>query len=83
MGQMASTQVLLAHEKDVWWLLGQQLVPFSGMRGPQRGSHRVVFHRASEKQAWGSRSHTTFSGHMEPLGHKWQIPEGNKQVALR
>ncbi|XP_063097223.1 MAPK/MAK/MRK overlapping kinase isoform X10 [Cavia porcellus] len=37
------------------------------------------FKQASEKQAWGSRSHTTFSGHMEPLGHKWQIPEGNKQ----
>ncbi|XP_063097218.1 MAPK/MAK/MRK overlapping kinase isoform X6 [Cavia porcellus] len=39
--------------------------------------------RASEKQAWGSRSHTTFSGHMEPLGHKWQIPEGNKQAPRR
>nr|XP_023417839.1 MAPK/MAK/MRK overlapping kinase isoform X2 [Cavia porcellus] len=36
--------------------------------------------RASEKQAWGSRSHTTFSGHMEPLGHKWQIPEATSST---
>ncbi|XP_023561398.1 MAPK/MAK/MRK overlapping kinase isoform X2 [Octodon degus] len=40
-------------------------------------------HRVAEKQAWASRRHVAFPEHPEPLGYKWQIPEGSQQVDLR